>query len=505
MQQFNPIKVSISQFYGIEINDFAVTVAKTALWIAESQMMKETEEILHLNLDFLPLKSYTNITEGNALRMDWNEVISKEELNYIMGNPPFIGKKEQSVSNKDDLKYIFGKIKGLGDLDYVTGWYKKASEYINQTSINCAFVSTNSITQGEQVSPLWRTLLDEHIQINFAYKTFKWQNEAKNKAAVHCVIIGFSKYKQKEKKIIINNTSDKVYNINPYLCNAPNIIIENRTKPICDVQEISYGNVAGSKQFVISEQEKEDILKKEPKLEKFIYPFMGAEEIINNKIRYCFWLKTAQPNEIRESKELLTRINIVKEERENSTAESTRKKANIPHRFFFESQPNTDMIVIPKVSSENRKYIPISLISPKIIINGSALIIPNADEYYFGILISNVHNAWMRTVGGRMKSDYQYSKGIIYNNFTWPSPNEKQKLKIEKTAEQILKARALYPDSSLADLYDELTMPIELRKAHQENDKAVMEAYGFDWHKMTESDCVAELMKMYENKLKDNF
>ncbi len=503
-EEISPIKVSISQFYGIEINDFAVTVAKTALWIAESQMMKETENILHITLDFLPLKSYTNITEGNALRIDWNEVVPKEELNYIMGNPPFIGKKEQTTSNKDDLKYIFGKIKGLGDLDYVTGWYKKASEYIEKTIINCAFVSTNSITQGEQVAPLWKTLLSEHIEINFAYKTFKWESEAKNKAAVHCIIIGFSKYKQKESLIIVNDTIDKVSNINPYLCNAPNIIIENRTKPICSVQEISYGNVAGSKQFVISEQEKQDILKREPKLEKFIYPFMGAEEIINNKIRYCFWLKEAQPNEIRESKELSERINIIKKERESSTSESTRKKANIPHRFFFEAQPNTDMIVIPKVSSENRKYIPISLIGPKKIINGSALIIPNADRYYFGILISNVHNAWMRTVGGRMKSDYQYSKGIIYNNFTWPSPNETQKLRIQKTAQGILEARNKYPNNSLADLYDELTMPPELRKAHQENDKAVMEAYGFDWHKMTESDCVAELMKMYENKIKES-
>lgn len=503
-EEISPIKVSISQFYGIEINDFAITVAKTALWIAESQMMKETENILHITLDFLPLKSYTNITEGNALRINWNEVVPKEELNYIMGNPPFIGKKEQTTSNKDDLKYIFGKIKGLGDLDYVTGWYKKASEYIEKTIINCAFVSTNSITQGEQVAPLWKTLLSEHIEINFAYKTFKWESEAKNKAAVHCIIIGFSKYKQKESLIIVNDTIDKVSNINPYLCNAPNIIIENRTKPICSVQEISYGNVAGSKQFVISEQEKQDILKREPKLEKFIYPFMGAEEIINNKIRYCFWLKEAQPNEIRESKELSERINIIKKERESSTSESTRKKANIPHRFFFEAQPNTDMIVIPKVSSENRKYIPISLIGPKKIINGSALIIPNADRYYFGILISNVHNAWMRTVGGRMKSDYQYSKGIIYNNFTWPSPNETQKLRIQKTAQGILEARNKYPNNSLADLYDELTMPPELRKAHQENDKAVMEAYGFDWHKMTESDCVAELMKMYENKIKES-
>ena len=251
-------------------------------------------------------------------------------------------------------------------------------------------------------------------------------------------------------------------------------------------------------------EKKQDILKREPKLEKFIYPFMGAEEIINNKIRYCFWLKEAQPNEIRESKELSERINIIKKERESSTSESTRKKANIPHRFFFEAQPNTDMIVIPKVSSENRKYIPISLIGPKKIINGSALIIPNADRYYFGILISNVHNAWMRTVGGRMKSDYQYSKGIIYNNFTWPSPNETQKLRIQKTAQGILEARNKYPNNSLADLYDELTMPPELRKAHQENDKAVMEAYGFDWHKMTESDCVAELMKMYENKIKES-
>lgn len=498
-EKINPIKVSIGQFYGIEINDFAVTVAKTALWIAESQMMHETENILHLNLNFLPLKSYTNIIEGNALRLDWNNVVDKNELNYIMGNPPFVGKKEQSKMQKNDLLELFDKnIKGIGNIDYVSGWYIKAVQYIKDTKIACAFVSTNSITQGEQVTPLWQELLKDGAHINFAYKTFRWDSEASLKAHVHCVIIGFG-YNPTDKYIYSSGSKIKVSNINPYLIEAPNIFIKNRSKPLCDVAPMNYGSMPiDDGHLILNEEEKEILLKENINNSKFIRKYIGGEELINNKIRYCIWINQINPAEIKGSNFIMERVRLTKEFRESSKRPQTLKAAETPYLFGEIRQPNTNMLVIPKVSSETRKYIPIAFIAPDIIVNGSALIISNANLYLFGILTSNVHNAWMRTVAGRMKSDYQYSASVVYNTFVWPKLNEQHRLKIEKTAQSILDARNLYPNSSLADLYDELTMPKELRKAHQENDKAVMEAYGFDWRKMTESDCVAELMKMYQ-------
>lgn len=504
-EKFSPIKVSIGQFYGIEINDFAVTVAKTALWIAESQMMKKTENILHINLDFLPLKSYTNITEGNALRIDWNDVIPKEELNYIMGNPPFVGKKEQSKMQKNDLLELFDKnIKGIGNIDYVSGWYIKAVQYIKGTKIVCAFVSTNSITQGEQVTPLWQELLKDGAHINFAYKTFRWDSEASSKAHVHCVIIGFG-YNTTDKYIYSNDRKTKVSNINPYLIEAPNIFIKNQSKPLCDVATMNYGSMPiDDGHLILNEEEKNILLNENINNSKFIRKYIGGEELINNKVRYCIWINHINPTEIKHSKFIMERVRLTKEFRESSKRPQTLKAAETPYLFAEIRQPSTNMLVIPKVSSETRKYIPIAFITPDIIVNGSALIISNANLYLFGILTSNVHNAWMRTVAGRMKSDYQYSASVVYNTFPWPKPTEKQKQTIEKTAQAILDARALYPNSSLADLYDELTMPKELRKAHQENDKAVMEAYGFDWKKMTESDCVAELMKMYEKLVINN-
>ena len=500
-ENISPIKVSISQFYGIEINDFAVTVARTALWIAENQMMKATEDIVHTSLDFLPLKTNAHIVEGNALRMDWNDVVPKEKLNYIMGNPPFVGKKEQNAQQKQELVRIFGKaLKGVGDLDYVAGWYGVAANFIAGTSIHVAFVSTNSITQGEQVAPLWTYMFQHQIHINFAYRTFQWDSEAKLKAHVHCVIISFSPISDTIKYIYSNGGREQVENINAYLVNSQNVIICNRASPISSVPTISYGAVAGSKQFVLSEEERNEILRYEPNLEQYIRPFMGADELIKGKIRYCFWLKDVSPSVIRNSHELMKRLAIIKEEREKSTAEPTRKKADVPHLFFFEAQPDREMIVIPKVSSENRRYVPISVVKPEIIINGSGLIIPDGDKFLFGVLISNVHMAWMRAVAGRMKSDYQYSKGIVYNNFPWPTPTDEQKAQIEKTAQAILDARALYPDSSLADLYDPLTMPPELRKAHQANDGAVMKAYGMPIKETDEAACVAWLMRLYQEK-----
>lgn len=502
------IQVNISQFYGIEINDFAVVVAKTALWIAESQMMKETANILQRNLDFLPLKSYTNIIEDNALRIDWETVVPKQELNYIMGNPPFVGKKEQSKKQKEELTGLFPpKIKGIGNLDYVCGWYVQASNFIKNTSIHCAFVSTNSITQGEQASIIWKYLLvDNNIHINFAYRTFRWDSEANIKAHVHCVIIGFSAVEniQKAKRIYTSDASfTEAKNINGYLLDAPNIFIESRTKSICHVPKMNYGSMPiDDGHLILEENDVKELLRENQENSKFIKEYAGGEELIKNNKRWCLWLLNISPEKFRKSKFIMKRIEDTKMFRLSSSRPQTLALADTPYLFGEIRQPKNKMIAIPKVSSERRRYIPISIISPDIIVNGSTLIIPDADLYTFGILTSNVHNAWMRAVAGRMKSDYQYSANIVYNTFPWPAPTEAQKAKIEETAQGILDARSQYPDSSLADLYDETVMPAPLRKAHQENDKAVMTAYGFDWKNMSESECVAELFKMYEKLTK---
>lgn len=503
-ENINPIKVSIWQFYGIEINDFAVTVAKTALWIAESQMMHETENILHLNLEFLPLKSYTNIIEGNALRIDWNDVIPNGELNYIMGNPPFVGARLMNESQKEDISNIFKGTKGSGNLDYVSCWYKKATNYIDSTKIEVAFVSTNSITQGEQVAILWKDILERGVNINFAYRTFRWDSEASLKAHVHCIIIGFSFIKRTEKYLYENDKVKKANNINPYLIDAPNVYIESHSSPLCNVPKMDFGSMPNDGGFLsnYSKEQKEDICNRYPNTEDLFKNIVGAEEFINNKERYCIWLKDVEPSIYKSNSIIMEAIKNVKDLRENSNREATRKLAITPYLFGEIRQPKTDYLLVPSTSSERRRYIPIGFFDSNTISSNANLVIPNATLYNFGVLTSNVHMAWVRTVAGRLKSDYRYSAKIVYNNFPWCNPTEEQKKKIEKTAQAILDARALYPNSSLSDLYDELTMPKELRKAHQGNDKAVMVAYGFDWRKMTESDCVAELMKMYQEIIK---
>ena len=497
------VKVSISQFYGIEINDFAVTVAKTALWIAESQMLKETEEIVLMHLDFLPLKTNAYIVEGNALRMDWASIVPKTKLSYIMGNPPFVGSSMMNKEQKTDVVAILGKKKLANSVDYVGAWYYKAASLIENTNCSVAFVSTNSITQGEQVAPLWEELFNKYnIHITFAYRTFRWDSEASSKAQVHCVIIGFSTLPSKKCKIYIGDRVQEANNINAYLVDAPNVFVSSRSKPICNVPAMFLGNKpSDGGNLILTEEERNNILQREPDLKQFIRPYLGAVEFINKKIRYCFWLKNASPSEIRKSPELMRRIEAVRNMRLASTAAPTREKANTPHLFFFISQPDTNYLLVPSTSSENRRYVPIGFLSPDVIASNAATIVPDATLYNFGVMTSNVHMAWMRTVCGRLKSDYRYSNAIVYNNFPWPTPTEAQKAKIEQTAQAILDARALYPDSSLADLYDEVTMPSELRKAHQQNDRAVMDAYGFvkgTEARTSESACVAELMKLYQ-------
>lgn len=503
------IKVSIGQFYGIELNDFAVTVAKTALWIAESQMMKETEEIVHIALDFLPLKSYANIIEGNALRLDWESVLPKEKLNYIMGNPPFVGQQLRSAEQSKDMQLIFGKGASETKLDYVLCWYKKAINYIKNTPILTSFVSTSSICQGEPVPTFWKNFIEnDKAEIQYAHTSFEWKSEASDKAMVFCVIIGFSSQRiLKDKKIFSNGRVKVVKHINAYLLDSPDIWIISRSNiNLCDKPKMTKGSepTDGGNLFLTLE-EKETLEKNYPILQKYIKPFIGGTEFLKtqgkNYTRFCFYFKQGNPSEYLHIKAVMDRLKAVKELRANSPADRIRNMSEYPYLFCQDRQPTTDYLVFPQHTTSSRKYIPIGFKSPDIIVGNACYVIPSIGLYEFGVLTSNVHMAWTNVVCGRLGEGYRYSPAI-YNNFPWCNPTAEQRAKIEQTAQAVLDARALYPDCSLADLYDELTMPSELRKAHQANDKAVMQAYGF-WGKLnTESECVAELMKMYKELTK---
>lgn len=505
---YDLVKVKISQLYGIEINDFAVSVANAALWIAESQMLEETMSIVYSNIDFLPIKSYSNIVEGNALRLNWEKIIPKNKLSYIIGNPPFLGARLMSSSQKEDMIHVFGKLKGVGNLDYVSAWYRKSAELIQDTSVEVALVSTNSITQGEQVAILWKNLMiDFGIVINFAYLPFVWNSEAKDKAKVHCVIIGFSKNDSYEKKIFDSaGQINKVNNINGYLIDAKNIFVEGRSRVLSSVNEMIFGSMPNDNGYLsnYSDEEKKNIVKKYPKSEKFFKRIYGAQEFINNQVRWAIWLNGVSPSEWRGISPIEEAVNNVRNNRLSSNRESTKKLSAIPYLFGEIRQPDSTYLLVPRVSSETRRYIPMEFMAPDEIASDAVQIIPNATLYDFGILTSNVHMAWMRTVAGRLKSDYRYSAKIVYNNFPWPTVTEEQKQFIANTAQGILDARALYPDCSLADLYHPNKMPLELIKAHQENDKAVMKAYGMIKKVngrdkfMNVSETVARLFEMYQ-------
>ena len=532
----NFIYVNISQFYGIEINDFAVTVAKTALWIAESQMIRETEAILSQNIDFLPLTTNAFIVEGNALRMDWatlkpidetampaNSLFSgfatetdglRHQYDYIIGNPPFVGFTFMTDEQKSDMQLIFP---GIKNLDFVCCWYRKAFDLIKGTKTKCAFVSTNSICQGETVARFWNYM--KGAVINFAYRSFVWDSESNQKAHVHCVIVGFScrdalnasddaknaDARGASLRRIFNadGTVINAKNINAYLLDCDDILVESRNKPLCNVPNMIWGNKpADGGNLIIEAEDYDAFIAQEPQAAKWIHPLLGAVEYLHNKKRYCLWLEGASPAELKSMPLVYERIKKCKEMREGSIAEGIRKFAETPHLFAQRTQPlGTSFIIVPQVSSERRKYVPIGFMDGNTIASNLVSIIPNATLYHFGVLTSSVHNAWMRAVCGRLKSDYRYSKDIVYNNFPWPSATETDQSKIEQTAQAILDARALYPDSSLADLYDETLMPPELRRAHRENDKAVMAAYGFD-AAMDESEIVARLFEMYEAMVK---
>ena len=504
MGMTNPIQVSISQFYGIEINDFAVTVAKTALWIAESQMMKETEDVVHMSLDFLPLKTNANITEGNALKIDWESVVPNRELHYIMGNPPFKGKKEQSAEQKKELMNTYGKgISGVGNMDYVTGWYIKAAEYMANTEITAAFVSTNSITQGEQPPVLWAKLLQYNTTIVFAYRTFIWDSEAAEKAHVHCVIIGFTnKAVQGKRKLYQDMRYVEVENLNPYLMDAPTVLISSRSKPLCNVPAMCYGSMPiDNNNLILDEEAYQEALRESPGNQQFIREYVGGEELLKGKRRWCIWLDGVDPSSFMKSKFIMGRVEANRQYRlYGSTRPQTNKAAETPHLFGEIRQPENGALVVPKVSSEDRPYIPISYVKPGIIINGSALMIPNATLYHFGVLSSNVHNAWMRVVAGRMKSDYQYSAGMVYNNFPWPNATQEQQDAIIRASQVVLKARAQHSNVTLANMYKEKYFLLfgDLKTAHDNLNRVVMRAYGMPIKGTTESSCVAELMRRYQ-------
>jgi len=503
----NPVKVSIQQFYGIEINDFAVTVATTALWISEAQMLRETEKIIKRDIEFLPLKSYTNIVEGNALRVDWESVVPKEKLNFIIGNPPFVGQAMRTKEQTEDLKEVFAPSKDYGKLDYVAGWFKKASDLIEGTDAEAAFVSSNSICQGESVNLFWQKLLSNCLYINFAHNTFMWTSEAKTKAAVMCVIVGFSYRERKDKLLFNGDKYEIVEHINGYLKAAPDVFITNRSKSINEgLAKVVQGSPpADDGRLLFSKAEREELIKRYPELEDVLLPFVGSREFINDTeyTRYCLWLVGKRPADYAHIPELTERFRYISEYRMNSPVDRIQKTANKPYLFTQNRQPETDYLIIPRVSSSSRRYIPVGFLPPKVISSDSAVLVYNASLVDFGIICSNVHNAWMRVVAGRLKNDYRYAPSVYYN-FPMPSPTEEQKQRIEQTAKAIIEARKLYPDKSLADMYGEnMYLYPELLTAHQNNDRAVMQAYGFPVKStFTESQCVAELFKLYKEKTK---
>ena len=506
-EEVNPVKVSIQQFYGIEINDFAVTVATTALWISEAQMLRETEKIIKRDIEFLPLKSYTNIVEGNALRVDWESVVPKEKLNFIIGNPPFVGQAMRTKEQTEDLKEVFAPSKDYGKLDYVAGWFKKASDLIEGTDAEAAFVSSNSICQGESVNLFWQKLLGNSLYINFAHNTFKWTSEAKSTAGVSCVIVGFSFKERKEKQLFSGDKYEIVEHINGYLKAAPDVFIKNRSKSINEgLAKVVQGSPpADDGRLLFSKAEREELIKRYPELEDVLLPFVGSREFINDTeyTRYCLWLVGKRPADYAHIPELTERFRYISEYRMNSPVDRIQKTANKPYLFTQNRQPETDYLLIPRVSSENRRYIPVGFLPPNVIASDSAVLVYNASLVDFGIICSNVHNAWMRVVAGRLENRYRYAPSVYYN-FPMPSPTEEQKQRIEQTAQAIIEARKLYPDKSLADMYGEnMYLYPELLTAHQNNDRAVMQAYGFPVKStFTESQCVAELFKLYKEKTK---
>lgn len=485
-------KIDVDAFYGIEYEEFPAEIARVALWLTDHQANMNLSAEFGLSFVRLPLRKSANIVHGNALRIDWSEVVSTdgsetETTLYILGNPPFIGKDKRTPEQTADMEFCCSDVNNFKTLDYVSAWFIKAAKFIENSKISVAFVSTNSITQGEQVGILWSYLLDKGVKIHFAHRTFKWNNEASGNAQVEVVISGFALFDRKQKRLFDYQTPKSapheisVKNINPYLVDSADTVVTTRRKPLCDVPQLIYGNkpVDGGNLFLNGEKERAEFLAVEPNAEKFIRRIYGSEEFINGIDRFCLWLKDASPTEWRNLPAVVERVQAVRDFRLKSTKAATVKLAETPYLFAEIRQPESDFLIIPLTSSEGRRYVPIGFFPKEICVNNLVSIVPNATLFLFGILTSTMHNAWMRQVCGRLKSDYRYSNNLVYNNFPFPkSPTDKQIQKVEQTAQGILDARAKFPDATLADLYDPLTMPKELLDAHHANDVAVDLCYG---------------------------
>ncbi|MBE2190465.1 MAG: class I SAM-dependent DNA methyltransferase [Candidatus Kapabacteria bacterium] len=503
--------IDVDQFNGIEYEEFPARIAEVAMWLIDHQMNMLVSSEFGQYFVRLPLKKSAKIVHGDALETDWENVVSKSELSFILGNPPFIGSKIMKQNQRDQIVKEFDNTAGGGTLDYVTGWYIKAAKYIQDTKIKVGFVSTNSIVQGEQTSILWGQMLNKYnIKIHFAHRTFKWSNEGRGNAAVYCVIVGFANFDTPNKSIFdyenIKGAAHefKVKNINPYLVDAKDIFVGKRRKPICNIPEISFGSMPNDGgNFLFTDDEKNAFIEQEPKAEKFFRPLISAHEFLNGHKRWCLWLKNANPTDLKETKLVTERVENVRKLRSESNRQATQKLAAFPTLFGEDRQPSSDYVLIPRVSSENRKYIPMGFYNEDSIASDTCLFIEGAKLYHFGILMSTIHMAWVKTVCGRLKSDYRYSKDIVYNNYPWPeNPTDKQVKAIETAAQKVLDARLQFPNSSLADLYDPLTMPPALVKAHNELDKAVDLAYRPQAF-TSEANRMEFLFELYEKYMAD--
>ena len=480
------LALNVDSFYGIELEEFPAQIAQAAMWLVDHQMNAQLAEEFGVLVTRIPLKTSPNIVQGNALQMDWREVAPAEEINYVMGNPPFIGRQFRTPEQKAEMQACFQHAKGTGVLDYVAAWYCKAADYIAGGEIKAAFVSTSSLVQGEQVAPFWNELRARGLaHINFAHRSFKWSNEARGNAGVACVIIGLGAHEAKTKRLFSYEEFDgepqetKAQNINGYLVDAPDVFVEKRSDPICPVPPMSYGSMPNDGgNFLLTKEEKEELIAAEKSAEKWIRPFSMGNEFIKGIPRFCLWLKNCPPQELRKMPLVMKRINAVKKARESSARAATRKLAATPALFGEPRQPQKPYLALPRVSSERREYIPIGFLPPEFIAGDKLYTVPNATLYEFGVLTSLMHMAWMRVVCGRLESRYSYSTKIVYNNFPWPqNPTEKQTAGIKTAAQAVLDARAKYPNSTLADLYDPVTMPAPLLKAHQKLDRTVDRAY----------------------------
>ena len=506
------LKVNVGQFYGIECEDFPCQIAQVGMWLMDHQMNTRAAEQFGMYYVRLPLAQSATIVHDNALGIAWADIVPRGELSYILGNPPFVGARmmAQGSQQKREVEETFGNIQDVQDLDYVTCWYKKAAEYIQGTDIEVGFVSTNSICQGSQVPILWNVMLNEHhVHINFAHQTFKWSNEATGNAGVYCVIVGFAMRSRAKKQLFTYETvrsqpqKNEVENINPYLLPGEDGFVTAQKKPLCNVPEMKFGSQPRDGGFfVLSPEEREEILRQEPELDRVIKPYIGADEFIKGKERYCIWLHNEPFEVIKNSKILKERISAVEQFRLSSKAATTRGYAKVPAIFAQIAHPYPDYLIVPSVSSERRRYIPIGFMDKNTIASNAAQIVPNATLYHFGVLTSNVHMAWMRTVAGRLEMRYRYSKELVYNTFPWPEPTEKQKAAVEAAAQGVLDERRRYPGTSLAEMYDPTWMKVSgLQKAHTRLDRAVWAAYGASWQ--SEEECVADLMERYQRLVKE--